>query len=567
MNFMTQDVLEVAHKLMHELDCPRSLTIKILIEHNEWDQIFAMKADPHQYPDAKSFLSANMATCFFKKLDVPMGREDEIEAATLEKWEAAERSCFRTNQRLNELLDFGTLSGMPAPERIIQFMDDARKWFAWIVGDDLPPCEGRFGPGATVSDSYGRTTVLHKMSSLPTFTPSAFAFLVPWSASKWASACAIRGDVPISARGNVYFTAKKSALVRRPCAKETSINGFYQLGTGDYLRRRIKLRGIDLRKAKETHMFVAQVSSLTEEHATIDLTSASDTNALALVRALASPKWYNHLTDLRSPYTKVGDRWVRLEKFSSMGNGFTFELETAVFMSICLAVDPTLRPGYDLHVLGDDIIVPTEIANDVIWALKFCGFDTNKDKTFVSGHFRESCGGDYFNGVPVRGFYLEEIPNEPQHFIALANGIRRACEGANRYMPGTVRYLRAWFKCLDNIPVTIRKLRGPEQLGDIVIHDDESRWQTRWRSSCIRWIRVYRPTRPKGTKFGRFDATIQIAGALYGVGLAGQIPSDRLRGSTLETGRLRVWPEGYDGREVIGRDPVMSYKVGWVPFS
>lgn len=566
MNFLTQDVLEVAQKLMRELDCARSLSIDILMRYNEWDQIFAMKADPHHYSDAKSFLSANLATCFFKKLDVPMGRQDEIEAATLEKWWSAERSCFRTNQRLNELLDFGTLSGIPAPERIIEFLDDARKWFAWIVGDGLPPCEGRFGPGATVSDSYGRTTVLHKMSSLPTFTPSAFGYLVPWSGTKWASACAARWDVPETARGNVYFTAPKTALVRRPCAKEASINGFYQLGTGDYLRRRIKLRGIDLRTAKELHMFIAQVSSLTEEHATIDLTSASDTNALALVRALASPRWFNHLTDLRSPFTRVNGKWVRLEKFSSMGNGFTFELETAVFMAICLAVDPTLTPGHDLHVLGDDIIVPKGIANDVIWALKFCGFETNKDKTYVSGSFRESCGGDYYLGVPVRGFYLEKVPNEPQHFIAIANGIRRVCEDANRVVPGIVRYRSAWFKCLDNIPVAIRKLRGPEQLGDIVIHDDESRWQIRWRSSGIRWIGVYRPTRPQGTKFGRFDAHIQFAGALYGVGLTGQVPTDRLRVGCLQAAG-RVWPEGYDGREVIGRDPVMSYKVGWVPFS
>jgi hypothetical protein len=104
---------------------------------------------------------------------------------------------------------------------------------------------------------------------------------------------------------------------------------------------------------------------------------------------------------------------------------------------------------------------------------------------------------------------------------------------------------------LDNLPAAIRACRGPEGLGDLVIHDDEANWNARWRANCIRYIRVYRPARFLGTRWDRFDPDVQFAAALYGVSLRQIARAHKV----------------IDNRSVLTRDCVAGYKVGWVPYS
>jgi len=132
---------------------------------------------------------------------------------------------------------------------------------------------------------------------------------------------------------------------------------------------------------------------------------------------------------------------------------------------------------------GDDLIVPPEHYHSVTSALRMFGFTPNMKKTFFEGPFRESCGGDYFDGVPVRAAYLEELPDEPQKWIALANSIRRVATSQDCPPERWDMVRRSWLRCLDAIPSAIRRCRGPEELGDIVIHDDPKHW-----------VRVRRPT-------------------------------------------------------------------------
>lgn len=553
-NFLTPEVLEVAYSLMAGLNCARSLTVAILIRNSEWMQLVNMTACPSDYATAEDYLRAAAASDFLRKLDSQIDEVDRGEA-TFQKWLEAERACFNTNRRINEIADFGTLHGIPCDARILEFFQDVKRNLLWLVGSGPSPTfEGRFGPGATMSDMSGYTSIPNKMSTNPTLTSSALFYSVPWTGTKWAAACAARGDAPSIVRGNAYFTVKKTALIFRPCAKEPSLNGYYQLGLGRQLRKSLKARGIDLEDGQDVHRQVACAASKSGEFCTIDITSASDTLCSALVRLGMPSGWLNHLSDLRSPFTRVKGTWYRLEKFSSMGNGFTFELETAIFAAICLSVAPWLTPGKDMWVYGDDIIVPSETAQDVIWALKFCGFTTNQRKTYTSGYFRESCGGDFFDGRAVRPYYLKELPNEPQHFISIANGIRRLASNFGQDSRLFADLRRSWFKCLDFIPSAIRQCRGPEELGDLVIHDSEDRWTTRWRANCIRYVRVYRPATFRGFSFARFDEHVQLASALYGVVLYPQKPK-------------RGWADGYDGRLLIGRDGVTGYKVGWLPYS
>jgi hypothetical protein len=380
--------------------------------------------------------------------------------------------------------------------------------------------------------------------------------LVPWSGTAWAHACAESGQKVDFVRGNRFTTVDKDCEKDRGIAIEPSINVFYQLALGSALRRRLKSWGIDLNNGQEIHAQVAREASIRGHLCTLDLSNASDTVSRNLVRLLLPPHWFEALDDLRSKRTLFRDKWFLLEKFSSMGNGFTFELETLVFLVLILAtdVDQKLTVGEDVFVFGDDIIVPTTISKDVISALSFCGMTLNKTKSFVEGPFRESCGGDYFQGVDVRPFFLKESPNEPQQLISLANGIRRSCEGSfERRWP---KMLRAWHAVLDSIPSHIRDCRGPSVLGDILVHDDESRWRVRHRSG-IRYFRTWKPVRSSKIGWKYFRPEVVLASAVYGSSSNGErehIRKDNVRPPWNEAG-------------VIPRSPKMSYNIGWVAWS
>lgn len=282
---------------------------------------------------------------------------------------------------------------------------------------------------------------------------------------------------------------------------ESSINIALQLAVGSHLKDLLKRRwGYDLRYGKESHMYAAQWASRTGSHATIDLSSASDTVSYRLVELLLPRQWFELLDSLRAPATSVSGKRHYLQKFSSMGNGFTFELETLIFGAICRVVQRELGAEEDdTLVFGDDIIVPTRAARSVLALLRFFGFSPNERKTFLSGAFRESCGGDFFNGVPVRAAFIEELPDEPAKWISLANSLRRVAyaDGGPASRRDFIR--RAWLRCLDNIPGDIRRLRGPVHLEDIVIHDEPERWAM-----------VPQHLHPKAKTFG--DHTVSTAG-------------------------------------------------------
>lgn len=551
---LTPEVLDITLTYMEGLNCPRSLTVSLLIRNGMWSELFALKAHITDYSFDEDYYRAVCATDFLRKLDTTVDGIDPS-AAALHKWKDAEKECFWANRRINEILDFGTLCGSPVSSLMLEFFKSLRRNFVTLVGDSPPVIyDGAFGPGATVSDNSLRTTLPDKMSTIPSLTASAIYHLFPWSETKWGAASAARSDVPKVVRGNEYFTVPKTALTHRSCGKEPSLNAFYQRGLGLVMKGRLRRQGIDLELGKDIHQELARKASLDGSFSTIDLTSASDTLCTALVRACAPHGWFNHLNALRSPYTKVNGKWIRLEKFSSMGNGYTFELETAVFTAICMTVSPSLKPGKDLFVFGDDIIVPTSEASVIINALKFCGFALNRDKTFLTGPFRESCGGDFWEGQAVRPYYLKELPYEPQHFISLANGIKRVllAFGDNHRLASGLR--PAWFRTLDQLPTVVRKCRGPSELGDLVIHDVEEKWTIRWRANCIRYVKVYRPALYRKVRFSIFDPDVQFAAALYGVVLNPQplYAQDQLSSE-------KKW--------LVPRDGVLGYKVGWVPFS
>lgn len=544
-----REVVEVALKVIDGLAGSRSDEFKELVTNERWDDLVKTKVNPSSYTCAESYFRDCAAWAFLRKFE-PLPTSVDRAAKALENFWGAEKDCFRTNQRLEPFLTNSYGSG---EEPIFAFIGRCRKMVSILIGSGPPDdLNGRFGPGATFGDRGSLTTIPDKMQSYPSLTREAWPYLFPWHETLWAKAAASRGDQIVFERGDRFTTVPKDCTTDRGITMNPSVNVFYQLDLGRCMRSALKkstLGRVDLNNAQERHRQVARAASITGSDATIDLTQASDHQAYNFVKLLLPHRWFTAVDDLRSTRTlvKEGDkeRWVVLEKFSAMGNGYTFELETVLFMAVCMAVMEergiTPRPGINVHVFGDDIIVPTEFAREVIAVLSFFGFSTNEAKTFISGPFRESCGGDYFLGVDVRPFYLKKEINEPQDYMVMANGIRRMAFKDSRNPYRWHRLRNAWFACLDSIPANIRCCRGPEALGDICIHDDSEFWTTRTRNS-IRTVRVYKPITYREVRFSVFDPDVQLASAVYGIS---RTPSGNL----------------------IPRKGVEGYAVGWVPFS
>lgn len=534
--FLHHQVQKCVLRLFEDLASPVSLKASLLMRHGEWDQLSQMRVDPGHYTDAESYWRDATAASLLRKLrELPTTADREGRAT--QTFFDCEAECLRTNRLLYPLLFItpDDTKGVPG------YINRVRKIIAGILGPFPDVVDGKFGPGSTYGDRGRFTTIPDKMSSKPTLTSEAWPYHIPWSGTAWAKACAVSGREVSFVRGNRFTTVPKDAEKDRGIAIEPSLNVFYQLAYGKRIRARLKDAGVNLQYGQDIHRRVACEASKRGHLSTIDLSNASDTISRNLVKLLLPRRWFQALDDLRSKRTQVNGKWYLLEKFSSMGNGFTFELETLIFLGLILGLSTDsgqkLEPGRNVFVFGDDIIVPSSLSKDVLAALSFFGMKPNVKKTFTDGLFRESCGGDYFDGVDVRPHFIEVSPYEPHQLISLANGLRRLAKGAPDRM---AIVLPAWLRVLDALPSHIRNLRGPEGLGDLCVHDNESHWRPRWRSS-IRYFRVYRPARFRKVSWQNFGPDVTLAAALYGV----------------------PWNNG----SITPRDSVVGYKVGWVPHS
>lgn len=387
------------------------------------------------HPDAERHYSQNQLVAFIKKY--PFKEGYDTRAPALEKFLEAESKCESFNQTLRNY-EYETV-----------LLERAYRYIRRVLGDSpymekiYDKCD--FGPGASVGVSGNDCTFARKISSdRITVTPSAKPYVTvamyhnhhirEYFSDKSSSGIycsdfdafrdkieALYDEVPY----NKITFVPKTAMVDRTIAIEPLGNSFIQKGVDTYMKERMKRVGLDLR-FQEPNQVLARVGSIDGSFATIDLSSASDTISIGIVKRLLPPNWFDLLNCIRSPSYKLEDGITRrYSKFSSMGNGFTFPLETLIFASFVKAVRPDYKEGVDFRVYGDDIIVRTEGFEDVIRLLTSTGFTPNLKKTFSEGFFRESCGADWFRGVDVRPMQLDYSPSTVVEVIRLHNTIRR----------------------------------------------------------------------------------------------------------------------------------------------
>jgi hypothetical protein len=163
-----------------------------------------------------------------------------------------------------------------------------------------------------------------------------------------------------------------------------------------------------------------------------------------MLRYMLPASFWEFLRILRCPKTRLPTgRELELNMVSTMGNGYTFPLQTMLFASVVrgvAVVDGVRLTGDNFGVFGDDIICPSQIHRHVVKVLSLLGFTVNATKSFVEGPFRESCGADFFLGENVRGVYIKKILSPQDAFVAI-NSLNLWSAKTGVYLNQTVCYL------------------------------------------------------------------------------------------------------------------------------
>ena len=279
---------------------------------------------------------------------------------------------------------------------------------------------------------------------------------------EWSNAENIRienfGSASV-ADGRLSFVAKNDEIDRCICVEPT-LNTYFQLGLKHLLELRLRRRfGIDFTDQQFKNRDLARLGSITDGLSTIDLSSASDSISRELCRVLLPPGFFNILEKIRTPFLTYKGSRIELHMMSTMGNGFTFPLQTLIFSSVVIAalrfrgLHPFARDSSEnlWGVYGDDIICPRSVTGDVIEMLSLFGFKVNNDKSFTEGPFRESCGSDFFMGQNVRGVFLQHLNDYAARFSAV-NMLVRFSARSGLYLRNLVRLLTSSVKKIYFVP-------------------------------------------------------------------------------------------------------------------
>lgn len=394
----------------------------------------------------------------------------------------------------------------------------ARGWIEKILGFELPEFDfwtlrSRHGPGASTSTVNRLTSKYFKYSELPyhcTVRARGYAIAAIKSDQRWSNALCnwyrekynipsyqnvmhedFWNEVLLVVPGNRIAFVPKTYQTDRTIAVEPTMNLYLQLGVDGFIRKRLKNWDIDL-DSQSKNCELARQGSLCDNDdsfVTIDLSAASDSISTLLVREMLPEAWYNLLMDLRSPVGELEGKKIRYAKISSMGNGYTFALESLIFASIVYGVYKTqfgeVNPK-EFAIYGDDIIVKKGCVERVIQHLQMFGFKLNLDKTFLQGPIRESCGADWFKGKPLRPVMLNTFPRDPKDLFCDYNRLKRIKSLRFGTGESVENLILKW------IPFKLKNFFGPfsDEEFDTYLHSPIP--QGKWVNSCWKIPRLLR---------------------------------------------------------------------------
>jgi hypothetical protein len=360
------------------------------------------------------------------------------------------------------LLDYDT------NDRAVKVRDSAANLIGDMIGSvDLSLVECKFGPGST---AQGRMSLNQKFGMLlNSSTPEGYPKELYGSftrvdiddaefVSEETRRCTIRESgaewgsesitVPVKVRAQVGFTVYGYERVSKMCAVPKDVRGprlimsepntsmWVQQGQRRLLERAI-YQGTSGRinfRDQRINANLALAASRTGEYATLDMSNASDRVSVKLVSDLfcMCPKVLPYLMASRSKHADLDGVITPemeaiyalprgkhvLRSFAPMGSAVCFPVESVIFWALAVSSIWNSENTLDcegrrlieesVYVFGDDIIIPTKYAQQVMDDLTLFGLKFGPEKCFTKGPFRESCGCNAFDGERIEPVMIKK---------------------------------------------------------------------------------------------------------------------------------------------------------------
>lgn len=376
----------------------------------------------------------------------------------------------------------------------------------WCRGIDFTPLHPMHGPGSVAE--VGVRHMLEKYTHMDTDEILNYSFpdpLVPFHRERTLDRACRIVFVPKSIKTWRTISAEPASLMFH---QQAVLRVFEKLFRNhSVLRNHVFLHdsSVNRNAAREGSVLSEGQES---NFCTIDLSAASDCVTWQLVKAVfAHTPLLRYLVSTRSRFAILPDgQRLELFKFAPMGSAVCFPVETMVFAACCELIvrlyGDKERKRY--LVYGDDIILDTHLSEPLIELLEKLGFVVNKDKSFYSREvlFRESCGGEFYDGVDITPLRL------PRKFSCVDVGYLRSADTysmgidlINRCYSHEKKYMRSYLiSKYQELPQRMRPLFSYDGRGGGIISDaptnfhlksvtDESARKlqgTTWIHGCIR---------------------------------------------------------------------------------
>ena len=169
-----------------------------------------------------------------------------------------------------------------------------------------------------------------------------------------------------------------------------------QLSFAMDMRKWMRRHGVWLERNGDLHKTLLHQKDIS----TLDLSTASDLVQKLLIEALWPDHMWKFLKILRPTvfeYELDGEKGYHTPAmYAPMGTGMTFDVMSFTLLAL-------LRNDRSATVFGDDII--TKKPEEALKILRDSGLKVNEEKSFISGKFRESCGGYWHDDIGLLTSY------------------------------------------------------------------------------------------------------------------------------------------------------------------
>jgi hypothetical protein len=375
-------------------------------------------------PDVNAIFYIRVLTRMFKKLEIDCS-ESRVAKAFQDFHECDSQVGYGVDSASTDL--FGRTSDI--------------LWSRFEGSYDPDEFRPKHGPGATAEKISGNRKFLVRTwyTRLERQVPSDSNIIPSWDYVEALDAVDFRkpGDeIPVR-----VISVPKTLKSPRIIAIEPVHMQYVQQGYLEFLVKELETRGLTAGHVNFTDQSVnqniAKMGSVDGSIATLDLSEASDRVSAKLVWRMlrTAPTLRAGLFASRSSKAITPDGRIRvLRKFASMGSAVCFPVESMYFFTAVISamhfqdgkqpsVGSVSRYAKQVYVSGDDLIVPVGYAATVCEWFKTIGLKVNDRKSFWTGKFRESCGGDFYDGHSIKAIYYRRLleSNRPSAKAIVSN--------------------------------------------------------------------------------------------------------------------------------------------------